>query len=157
MACRPIWLTSSISSPTVRIIWAWSTTFWKVWSTSSASALCRARIAILDFRLQPLRHLLKACDWALKRLVEIDPFHPRHRHPHRLAGIGIDDDVGRCGPGLLAGIEHPCLIDAISPRAVFDEWRLMNMAGKNQIGFEAPDPIRQFGIAIKFPPVPAGR
>jgi len=33
----------------------------------------------------------------------------------------------------------------------------MNMAGKNQIGFEAPDPIRQFGIAVKFPPVPAGR
>ena len=77
--------------------------------------------------------------------------------PQRLAGVGIDDDMGRRRAELLPGIEHPGRPDAIDPRAVLDERRLMHVAGQNDVRPVLLDPLSELDIAEIAVAAPTGR
>ena len=58
-----------------------------------------------------------------------------------LRSLHGDDDVRRQWSRLIAGIEHPSVADAVDPRAVRNERRLVHVTRQHNVGPVSLDPL----------------
>ena len=71
--------------------------------------------------------------------------------------VEVEFDAGRYGTDLAAGVEDPGVTDAIGPRAVGFEGRIMHVTCQHDVGSVLVDPPAELGIAVVLATCPTGR
>ena len=95
---------------------------------------------------EPLWQCHRGRDGPLQGSVKPHGLHAHGRNPDRFADFGVEDDMGRRRPKLVAGVENPCRSDPIGPRPVLHKRRLVNMASDDDVGAVLAYPLLKISV-----------
>ena len=81
----------------------------------------------------------------------------RRPQPERRILVEVEHDANRRTAVLKAGVEYPGRAEAVEPRAVGDEWRLIHVARDHHRRLVLRDPLHQFDVAEESLAAPTRR
>ena len=141
-----------------RTIWAWSTRCWSRWRTSRAGASSRRRSCRPSHSQQPGAADRPPARTAGRPWPSAASCSVAASEHHQAPGRSVSTTMCEGSRAdLVAGVEHPGGADPVGPGAVAGEGRLVDMAGKDEVGLQPLDPFPQHRVAEAFAAVPADR